>query len=1099
MAQASVPERFTHTRLFREYSWLSEAFLSGTWVEAASETKGLKSYGEFLLNLDHQVPLATSIMYSDSEWRALLGLDNICSVDRDQVGTNSRAMAKCWTTLLRFQVLDVLLAAKYGTSDMPCVVHPMPSGTKQAELLTSLSTWPARITKFQTSWGKQVDQERKESKKKGRPSSGAAMAGTSSSGPAPDCEAWGLVQQLSGMTTKSLVQKTTKNLQAMGTALTWIIEAISSRNAPDDLCPTTVCVDALYGTTPIAGAATASLTVVELLRPLSYAINSSFLSAFCDLDLQKEYGHVMHQYENPTTGLYGRPDADCALEMRESLPNPDLTRKRTRTRPLQLDIPPKVEPTDNNANVVGSSVAGAVSGSETVLREAVHSSADGRDGRPLPADGSVSTVADELQHAAVKGLPVTEDRPDDQPDLLPTDNGGPRGSDLRRSGRHERPLNTKQKKRIAARPDRSNKLSAKLKAGPLSKAAGEKGLDAVEETEETEAVGSSNKRKNRSDHLTSKSKKRKRNSTITDNSVSLEDVEAAPPQISTETVSMWGYRPDGSKRTFSFPLHKNSEHMEKPMLEQLQQAIERQQRSFGDAAFVRHTPGHLPTQRARADEPNFYVLSEAEWTAMSRHERVTLYQTGRNLFISGMTVGDLNNGVEDSISILHRLDEEIEVQVNGLRRPPVSTVDEGTTDYSKMNRLTTLRNFLVHAKLEDGLVLNALKLPSSHSPHPNPLSGSGLDLEDVAYRQTAGLESFDAKMPPDKKKFFDIMGTKWTLTLDHLDAAGGTAVVSNGPGEKYWIVERDDEDSIDDSQKYNDWDPDILDFETRRYEGLVLPARGGVMLMQNVEHIVLGLPPAATSADSGSLTGTWVTGGHYFVATRIRPALSVHLHLLMVGHVLTNVDPDAQWVILVRICAFWLDVTSVRPAQDSRIFAAYLPSLSENSSSGWMDIVCIACLIVLANALDRRGYWRVIPEVEISQRAHAHAMYRRWRRWFTVKYVGRIGDTVVDWESDVFSASGYPYRIHSSDFETQPMLLHLAQILLQYHDTEADNASNSESVTLLSVDFAVVEAEIVGALESYSPGLGEQLNTYEPPHSRFWLFAGDEFAMTSLF
>lgn len=80
--------------------------------------------------------------------------------------------------------------------------------------------------------------------------------------------------------------------------------------------------------------------------------------------------------------------------------------------------------------------------------------------------------------------------------------------------------------------------------------------------------------------------------------------------------------------------------------------------------------------------------------------------------------------------------------------------------------------------------------------------------------------------------------------------------------------------------------------------------------MQNVEHIVLGLAPALSSNIAGTLTGTWVTGGHYFVATRMRPALSVHLHLVMLEHVLTNVAHDGQWQILVRICAFWLDVTA---------------------------------------------------------------------------------------------------------------------------------------------------------------------------------------------
>jgi hypothetical protein len=80
--------------------------------------------------------------------------------------------------------------------------------------------------------------------------------------------------------------------------------------------------------------------------------------------------------------------------------------------------------------------------------------------------------------------------------------------------------------------------------------------------------------------------------------------------------------------------------------------------------------------------------------------------------------------------------------------------------------------------------------------------------------------------------------------------------------------------------------------------------------MQNVEHIVLGLAPSVVSNSDGGLTATWVTGGHYFVATRMRPALSVHLHLVMLEHVLTNVMHDAQWQILVRICAFWLDLTS---------------------------------------------------------------------------------------------------------------------------------------------------------------------------------------------
>jgi hypothetical protein len=133
MAQHDASEQFTHTRLFREYTWLSDAFISGTWVQAAGEFD-LKDYGEFLLQLDYQVPPFSSTDYSDAEWRALLGLANVHALDATRVAANSKAMSKCWTTLLRYQVLDVLLAMRSGTSDMPCVVRPMPTGTQQVEV-----------------------------------------------------------------------------------------------------------------------------------------------------------------------------------------------------------------------------------------------------------------------------------------------------------------------------------------------------------------------------------------------------------------------------------------------------------------------------------------------------------------------------------------------------------------------------------------------------------------------------------------------------------------------------------------------------------------------------------------------------------------------------------------------------------------------------------------------------------------------------------------------------------------------------------------------------------------------------------------------------
>jgi hypothetical protein len=73
-------------------------------------------------------------------------------------------------------------------------------------------------------------------------------------------------------------------------------------------------------------------------------------------------------------------------------------------------------------------------------------------------------------------------------------------------------------------------------------------------------------------------------------------------------------------------------------------------------------PGKLPTEKPREDEPALYVLNEVEWKALSLLEQTRLYQTGRNIFIMNMVISELVGGVEESLSILHRLDEVMEVQ-----------------------------------------------------------------------------------------------------------------------------------------------------------------------------------------------------------------------------------------------------------------------------------------------------------------------------------------------------------------------------------------------------------------------------------------------------
>jgi hypothetical protein len=101
----------------------------------------------------------------------------------------------------------------------------------------------------------------------------------------------------------------------------------------------------------------------------------------------------------------------------------------------------------------------------------------------------------------------------------------------------------------------------------------------------------------------------------------------------------------------------------------------------------------------------------------------------------------------------------------------------------------------------------------------------------------------------------------------------------------------------------------------------------------------------------------------------------------------------------------------VRPAEDLKLFAPYLPPLNGHSTAGWMDIVCLACVVVLSTPLDRRGYWKAIPLYEISQREYMVSMYQQWRHWFASKYVGRSGDATVDWEKDVFTVSSCVLRL----------------------------------------------------------------------------------------
>jgi hypothetical protein len=187
----------------------------------------------------------------------------------------------------------------------------------------------------------------------------------------------------------------------------------------------------------------------------------------------------------------------------------------------------------------------------------------------------------------------------------------------------------------------------------------------------------------------------------------------------------------------------------------------------------------------------------------------------------------------------------------------------------------------------------------------------------------------------------------------------------------------------------------------------------------------------------------------------------------------------------------------VRPEEDLELFAAYLPTLNGHSAEGWMDIVCLACVAVLSTPLDRRGYWKAIPQWEIAQREYVVSMYQQWRRWFASKHVGRIGDVAVDWEEDVFTVSSHVARFFRTNTYIQPMLLHLAQVLIQYHEEEMADTANDASTALVEFGAELVKNKVVKALERYSAGLGDKLDD-APEHSRFWLYSGEEISIQPL-
>ncbi|KAJ7166904.1 hypothetical protein C8R46DRAFT_1034882 [Mycena filopes] len=232
LALHDAVRRLTATPVFRNYQWRSEAFITDTW-RMAKVDEAITKFFDTLLRLDQEGFPPDSLTLDDATFRAHLGLPSSCNVTIDpEKGYNSKAAGAFWISLLRFQVLDLLLSMTHGVSDTPSPKEPPPTATgpvsvvvvrldELAHLLESLKNKYAKDTKA-------ADPS--------KPSTAEAVKSLIPAG-AVVPEAFTPLLALTDMHAVTLATKTSKNFQTMGTALMWILECNTTN--PFDI-PTTM-------------------------------------------------------------------------------------------------------------------------------------------------------------------------------------------------------------------------------------------------------------------------------------------------------------------------------------------------------------------------------------------------------------------------------------------------------------------------------------------------------------------------------------------------------------------------------------------------------------------------------------------------------------------------------------------------------------------------------------------------------------------------------------------------------------------------------------------------------------------------------------------
>ncbi|KAJ7121853.1 hypothetical protein C8R43DRAFT_1150681 [Mycena crocata] len=1154
----------SNTPTFRNYRWMTTAMQDGSWKQLTEEQL-LPEFTPFLLAMQQLDTAAFPHESADSDVmarRRALGLaaGPASSSDRTKFSTGE---GQIWATLLHFQVLDLVLCWR----GFPRTNHKTPLSSASPTLtnknakffVKSLVDWTDKLADLEKDINEDIDDMNTSSDP-------AATSDVSA-------ESWVpllALAQIKGGTRKA---RTYKNLQAIAAALVYIFE-LGTNIAPVKPADYTFPIDPkskvtsrYSGLSALSQSALSTITVEQLLRPLSYAINFSSLVAFTtDKDLQNVHIDLETQFhmrqllafrestgalQYMEQGIYNVIRAACAAKsvehilkaefnhVRKSMPVLNasdteifcdlLTRfeKKTPRRSTQLSsqgtsLPPampymapqikinyainsgpiaralsvapgpavrqrSVQPemtlfsdldVDSRTNLALGLVAAATptttsksattepvtiakhvnTGPETIISPPVAHSISGS-----PPDVPMSPISELTEHNSAAGNLRNPDETgpnssEAEVEMLMVDDSPPAAVNStapeRRASRRLADAPAIDPATIPARMDPGVKKPAraakKRRLDEVDSSPGdehEKEPDAVED--ELVLLG-----------LDSEWFEPSTQGWINELPQFPDGVQRSglPEPISC-------FLPNGrTERSFDYISHPAAERSEYKLIYDVHQSMQAvNKRCLKDGVrFPTYTGGMIPSPPS-SDDSYLLTISLGDWTSMSELERVKLWATGLDLYIFGMDSGPKTENIREAVTRLHRLDAPVEVQVQALR---ISSDDENANiDYTSSIRTTTLRNVLDNAERVDGLVLNVLKLPSGHMVRKNPLLDSGLDLEAVAYRMTNGLTGFAYKDPPYNEMYWELIGLAHSFSPCHFDVAASRVFVA-GPGEKFWIRSRTRalearladgvdprKDDITDSVAFDGWDPTIASTESCEYEGCVLPAGEGVLLMQpGRKHLVVGTD-TGENGRGPSRTATLTTGGHFFCASSIRPSMCIILHMVMLQHILTNAEYVGMWPVMIRICAFWLDVTLNRPTGDLIPLAAYIPDLELPHAEGWLDIIYLSSIIVLLPALDVRTY-NESPHVDIpTERDYTVDSYQNWRKSLAKRFVCFKSGKKVHWEKDIFT----------------PVLLHLAVTMAQYHRRQSIRFPDAEAYQYFTTE--KLEQNIQHVLKGYDAKL----------------------------